>query len=148
MNAALIVGQTIGVDFDDGGATPGAGAESNFLVVSGANAPGNVGTGLATTDITGGSTNGVTLDITGFLGFMGEGTIGFGAAGTGDYGSFPFTDATFNDGLFSNSNSPVVVTFSGLDDSLTYDVVGLISGGNTVADGTSNADDLGWPVCR
>lgn len=144
--AALIAGQSIGVDFSDGGNTAGSGSETNFVVVNG-----DVSS-LATIDTSGGGTGGVLLDIinSGADGSaaaaanaeMGENNLGFGqggAPGTGDYGSFPFSDLSFNDGIFANSNrqgvpvddGKLTVTFSGLDDSLTYDLLAIVNGGST-----------------
>ncbi|MEM6259557.1 MAG: PEP-CTERM sorting domain-containing protein [Planctomycetota bacterium] len=127
-NAALVDGQTIGIDFASGPNTPGSGAEANFVLLTG-----DV-TGAATTDTTGGSTGGVTVSVVGAQGVMGESDLGFGAAGTGDYGSFGITDLTYNDGVFNNIGGAtfITITFSGLDDSLNYDIVGFVNGGNTI----------------
>lgn len=144
--AVLVDGQSIGIDFSDGGNTGGSGSEVNFVIVNGDIAD------LATIDTTGGSTGGVLVDIFNAgadsdaapnpAAEMGENNLGFGQggnAGTGNYGSFPFSDLSFNDGIFANSNrqdvpvedGKLTVTFKGLDNALSYDLLAIVNGGTT-----------------
>jgi len=146
--AQLAVGQSIGVDFDDGGDTAGAGVETNFLILTAADLGGVFS--LDTTDVTGASTNGVTVSfevVDSFLsGDMGEATLGWGDAGVGSYTGTFFSDATYNDGLFSNNGSTMIVTFENLDDSLSYNLVLLPMGPgdqDTLVEFSVNGSPLG-----
>ena len=140
--AALIAGQTLGIDFGDGiwaDPTPtstdpalnGSGSETNFAVlvqqrdVGGTinRAPGGVNvTGQAiSTDVAGSTLTGVTFSISSWTGFLAStDQVGYNAAGVGNYTGTPYSDLSFNDGIFGNGAG--VITISGLNPSLTYDL--------------------------
>jgi len=139
-DAGIVPGQSIGIDLASHGGTPGAGSEVNFNVFNWDT------TDAATIDTTGAAVTGVTIDITGIApqgGVQGEPNLGFGAAGVGDYTGTPFSDLSCNDGVWTYSPS-MVITFSGLDDALTYDVLTVATartntggaGPSTTVDGT------------
>ena len=140
VHAALLAGQTLGIDFGDGihpdltppAAAPalhGSGSETNFAVMvqpdgvrrdtsSNVNVTGQV----ISTDITGAALTGVTFSTSGWLGFLAStDQVGYNAAGVGNYGGTPYSDLSFNDGIFRGGGTGVI-TISGLDDSLTYDL--------------------------
>jgi hypothetical protein len=140
-DAGIIPGQSIGIDLSNWGNTPGAGSEVNFNVFNWDT------TGTAAIDTTGAAVTGVTIHITGIGpngGLQGEGNLGFAAAGVGDYTGTPFSDLSCNDGVWTYS-STLAITFSGLDDALTYDVLTVATapqhwdspGPRTTVDGTS-----------
>ena len=150
-SAALTGGQSIGIDFDDGGNTAGSGSEANFLILTGAV------TNAATTDTTGGSTSGVTVSFAagGSSGLMGESHLGSqwqsGGPATGATGVYAgdasvFSDASFNDGYFTND--VLTVTFENLNPSLQYTLLGLGSGGfeNTVTYNINGGGPIGSPA--
>lgn len=145
VHAALLAGQTLGIDFGDGiwtdGSPPsadpaekGSGSEANFAVLvqqrdaggTISRVPGGVNvTGQAiSTDITGAALTGVTFSTSGWAGFLGTGDqVGYNAAGVGNYTGTPYSDLSFNDGIFTTGAS--AITISGLDDSLTYDLTAV-----------------------
>ena len=109
-------GQSLGIDFCAKGDTPGAGQEKGFVVVE-AN-----GSEISATDTSGASLSGVTLSVSGIGGGMHEKTIGFGKAGVGDYTDTPFSDRSFNDGVFVYPEHILEVAIIGLNPELGYDV--------------------------
>lgn len=124
--AALVPGQSVGLDFAEGPNTPGAGAEVNFNITdrnvtieNAIDTAGNVVAGL--TIQVGGTRNGADNSSA-----MGEANLGFGGAGVGDYTGTPFSDLSFNDGVWSSS--PITVTFSGLSNNMRYNVLVLATG--------------------
>lgn len=180
-HAALVGGQTLGIDFGDGihntndgtGADlNGSGSETNFAVLAqpvgvnrGNNSVNNVNvTGQAVaTDIAGGALTGVTFSTSGFLGFLWTGDqVGYNASGVGNYTGTPYSDFSFNDGIYHGGGTGVI-TISGLNNSLTYDlsiasnmfananfgatVLEPVSGANGVYTGTSiiNGGTAGGP---
>ena len=142
-NGALVAGQTLGIDFGDGiwstltpassdPALNGSGSETNFAVlVQQRDAGGTIGrvpggvnvTGQAiSTDITGAALTGTTFTTSGWGGFLGTGDqVGYNAAGVGNYTGTDFSDLSYNDGIFAGPGN-VLITISGLDDGLTYDL--------------------------
>ena len=137
-NAALVTGQTLGIDFGDGihsdvnGTSPvlnGSGSETNFAVlvqVAGVNRGGaasgrTVTNQVISTDITGAALTGVTFSTSNWTGFLASGDqVGYNAAGVGNYTGTPYSDLSFNDGIYGNNSSQI--TISGLNSSLTYDL--------------------------
>jgi len=127
-NAALLAGQTIGIDFANGPATPGAGIGTNFNLVQDTNAlaAGSV------INLAGDTLAGVSVTISGTYQdasrAAGENNVGYGAAAPGSYydGTF-YSDAVLNDGTYRNPGS-IVVTISGLDDNLLYDITAITTG--------------------
>lgn len=131
-------GESIGIDFGTTFNTPGAGTEtiSGYNEIAGdvtALAVTGTGTATATVDVINAGSNGPDLLANAS---MGEGNLGYAGA-VGNYGALPFSDLTFNDGIFANANrhgsspDPLTVTFSGLDDGLFYNVLVLVNGGGT-----------------
>ncbi len=120
-SAGIIGGQSIGIDFSDGGNTDGNGSETNWNVFNGdeSQAAKDTSDGSEIAD--------VSLEITGIAGEMGEGNLGFAAAGVGDYTGTPFSDLSVNDGVY-RSPGDIVITISGLDDALLYDVLTISAG--------------------
>ena len=129
-HAAIVAGQSIGIDFANGPATPGAGVQPNWNLIIG-----NVGP-VAALDVSDGNPiAGVQITVAGFHSAncqMGENNIGFATGGVGNYGAYPFSDLSFQDGIFS-APGPSTVTLSGLDDGLRYDVL-VLPGGPSSAD--------------
>lgn len=141
-NAALVGGQTLGIDFADGihadglggsgaAAANGSGAETNFAVLTqvpgsartntGANGV-NVAGQAISTDITGAALTGVTFSTAGFIGFLGTSDqVGYNAAGVGNYTGTVYSDLSYNDGIYHGGGTGTV-TISGLNDALTYDL--------------------------
>ncbi len=137
-NASLIGGQTLGIDFGDGihsdvnGTSPvlnGSGSETNFAVlvqVAGVNrgsaASGkNVTNQVISTDITGAALAGVTFSTLSWSGFLASGDqVGYNNSGVGNYTGTPYSDLSFNDGIYGNNSA--AITISGLNSSLTYDL--------------------------
>lgn len=144
--AGLLPGTFVGVDFDNGGNTPGSGsAGTGIFVVEGlADGGGLDGTAIVAvealsptistatdgTDLSGtaGGGVGVAFDITTVsatnmrFGEQGESAIGFRDADPGnDFSALPVIDETLtNDGFFTNGS--IGLTFSNLDPSLSYNV--------------------------
>ena len=139
-NAALVGGQTLGIDFGDGihpdlippsGAVAqnGSGFETNFAVMvqpdgvrrdtsSNVNVTGQA----ISTDITGAALTGVTFSTSGWAGFLATSDqVGYNAAGVGNYTGTFYSDLSFNDGIF-RGNGTGFITISGLDTNLTYDL--------------------------
>lgn len=139
-HAALVGGQTLGIDFGDGihpdlippsGALAqnGSGSETNFAVMvqpdgvrrdtsSNVNVTGQA----ISTDISGAALTGVTFSTSGWAGFLATSDqVGYNAAGVGNYTGTPYSDLSFNDGIFHGGGTGVI-TISGLNDSLTYDL--------------------------
>ena len=125
--APLAGGESIGIDLANGPNTPGAGVEPNFNLITG---NGTIPAG-SVVNTNGNPIANVSITATGIAGQMGENNLGFGA-GTGDYTGTPFSDLTFDDGVFTNGASGQIdVTLSGLDDSMTYDILGIAGGPGT-----------------
>lgn len=139
-NGALVAGQTIGIDFGDGihpdlvppaGAVAlnGSGSEANFavmvqpdLVRRDTSSNVNVTGQAISTDITGSALTGVTFSTSGWAGFLATSDkVGYNAAGVGNYTGTPYSDLSFNDGIF-RGNGNAFITISGLDTNLTYDL--------------------------
>ena len=126
--AAMAGGQTIGIDFAGYGNSSGAGAETNFVLING-----NVSDVQAIDADNGADVAGVTITVTGILGVMGESTIGYSqVSGGGDYNGTQYSDLSYNDGIYFNN--VVTVTFSGLNDALTYDFTAANNAGVTLTD--------------
>ncbi|NQU21727.1 MAG: hypothetical protein HQ567_10620, partial [Candidatus Nealsonbacteria bacterium] len=133
--ADMIAGQSVGIDFADGPNTAGSGIETNFNLITEDTAS------LPAIDTTGAVT-GVTITATGIAGVMGENNLGFGAAGVGDYTGTPFSDLSFNDGVYRNgADGQIDITLSGLNDSLTYDVLTIFGGPMSANSSVSAAVD-------
>ena len=141
-HAAIVVGQSIGIDFANGPNTPGAGVQPNWTVFSG-----NAGPVGAVDAGDGSAIAGVQITVANFSSAsaqMGEPNIGFGGAGIGDYGTYPFSDLSYNDGIYDSPGSSSL-TLSGLDDALKYDVLILAGSGygvNTPVDVTVDGATL------
>lgn len=84
-------------------------------------------------DTAGDALPGVTLDVAGIGGRMGEGNLGFGGAGIGDYTGSLFSDRSFNDGVFARPAEPIVLSVRGLDPGRGY-TVQVVSAGPTTQD--------------
>lgn len=141
-SAALSNGQTLGIDFGDGTHavdTPGVGeahidgtgSEANFGVLAHADGVLRTGAGAGfnqagvaiATDITGTALTGVTFTTAGFGGFLGvTDDTGYGTGGVGNYAGTPYSDLSFNDGIFRFGGGTSTITIAGLDDSLTYNL--------------------------
>ncbi len=144
-NAGVIPVQSIGVDFANGPSTSGAGLETNFNLIEadGAIADGSV------IDSDGNILTGVSITTTGILDVMGNNNLGYGAAGAGDYNTTPFSDLSFHDGVYQNGAvGSIILTLTGLDDNLTYNVLSIHAGGinkpnQTVTLNVNGATDTG-----
>jgi len=119
-HAALLEGQSIGVDFANGPNTPGAGAEVNFNILT------DVGVYENIINTSGAVVSGVTIHLKQSRGSMGENNLGFGGANIGDYTGTPFSDLSFNDGIWNTGS--IEVTISGLNNNLAYDILAICAG--------------------
>ena len=134
VRADISLGQSIGIDFASSGGSAGAGAETNFKTIDG-----NVTNESITTDVTGAVVSGVTVTTRGIQGTMGETNIGYWNV-TGNYAGTLYSNLTFNDGVYTGPTAqypPIIITISGLNDSLGYNLTGLVNGSNTVANTSS-----------
>ncbi len=120
-SSGIAVGQSLGIDFCDAGETAGAGIEKNFNIING-----NI-KGLAVIDAAGKQVAGVTIDVSGVDGIMKGSNIGFAAAGN-DYTGSPFSDLSFNDGVYCVPAESIVIKIKGLNDKLGYDVLVACAG--------------------
>ena len=105
----------IGVDYSNGGKTPGSGVEPGWVIVN----SNGVASG-ATNLISGQQATGISIQTTGIVGEMGNSALGFGASNLGNYAGTPFSDLSVNDGVWSQGAAQI--TFSGLNDDLFYDL--------------------------
>ena len=120
--AGIHVGQRFGIDFCGSGKTPGAGIEPTFNIVD------KNTLNMPVKDTSGDLINGVTMDVSGIHGVMRDTAVGFGTAGKGDYTGTPFSDRTFNDGVYKVPSDVIKIDLKGLDKSLGYDVQVLCAG--------------------
>lgn len=124
-NAALTANQSIGIDFATTGPSTGSGygAETDFNVLNG---NGNLADGTVI-DTNGSTLSGVSISLTGAFSDnapMGDGdVIGYDTAAPGAYyDGTPYSDLSFNDGIFTSPGNAFTITISGLSDALTYDI--------------------------
>lgn len=141
-NAALVGGQTLGIDFAEGiftdglggggvASSNGAGSETNFAVLDQVDGTGrgttasngvNVTGQAIATDINGNALAGTSFSTSGWIGFLGTtDQVGYNAAGVGNYTGTPYSDLSYNDGIYHGGGTGTV-TISGLNDALTYDL--------------------------
>ncbi|WP_345786205.1 sulfatase-like hydrolase/transferase [Coraliomargarita algicola] len=131
------VAYEIGIDFSDGGNTPGSGSEPNWNVVNGS------GTASAIYDIrTGNAIAGLSIQASGLSLELTDDDLGFGHADYGNYLDTPFSDLSADDGVLANSGATIMI--SGLDDSYCYDlqVIAMPSAYTSLTDLTIEADGL------
>lgn len=149
----ILVGDFVGLDFGGAGGpadgvgnyTPGSGIESGFVIIE--------TNGIFTTNIPVVSVEieafGIDPNLTSSHPTIANSNrIGFETAGTGNYADTLFSDLSFNDALFANTNRPAEdgsspgaeasITFRGLDDALLYDLDVLVS----ARDALSNEVDI------
>jgi arylsulfatase A-like enzyme len=108
-----VVVHEIGIDFSDGGNTPGSGVEPNWTIINGD------GTTPTVYDSrTGNVIPGVSIQTTGASGGeMAEADLGFGEPNYGNYVDAPFSDLSANDGLWGAAGTMQIMV-SGLNDEL------------------------------
>ncbi|WP_372807245.1 sulfatase-like hydrolase/transferase [Pontiella sp.] len=113
---AEAIAYEVGIDFSDGGATPGSGSEPGWNVINGN------GTSTTVQDLrTGTLLPGVSIQASGITGGeMTNDDLGFGHANYGNYLDTPFSDRSANDGVWSAGSMQIAL--SGLDDAQCYDV--------------------------
>ncbi len=114
----VIASYSLGIDFSNTHNVAGSGDETNFNQLGGQGAL-TIAAG-SVIDATGSVIPSVAMSIISG-GEMGNNTIGYGDAGIGDYTGTPFSDLSFNDGIYGGATMDL--TISGLDDALTYDVL-------------------------
>ncbi|MEP2776266.1 MAG: PEP-CTERM sorting domain-containing protein [Luteolibacter sp.] len=145
-DAALLLNQTVGIDF--GGTAPAGSTTFNQVSVGGdASTPG-LADMASTTAISLVDTNNTAITGTQFSVTNNTGQIAWDFSG-GVEGSGLMTDASvYGDGIISNNASGrnlsaganFVLTFTGLDDSLTYDLTGGWDNNNNNFNATWSAD--------
>ncbi|MGJ8642953.1 MAG: PEP-CTERM sorting domain-containing protein [Luteolibacter sp.] len=147
-NAALTINKTIGIDFGSVASTGASITFNDYLdddIASGGTSGDVLSTSLV--DSSGGAVTGVTFFVTNST--TKDSLTGFNA---GQAGPSPFDVASVSNDAFivnstgaaplSQANSTVLLTFTGLDDSLTYNLSGGFdpSNGNAIFDTRWTAD--------